>query len=452
MTAPGAAAALGALCDWAAALCWADLPPDLPGRAGLILLDDFAALVAARTEPELVALRERLHRFSGPAEALVHDGAGRRMDRYSAALANGAGAGWCELDGGYRLAVCHAGIYCAPALLAEAEATGKTFRDALMALIAGYEGVARVARAFAFPRLAMHPHGGLATIGAAFAVAKLRGLDAGAMKRAVDSAAGLVAPGPFNHAVEGALTRNLWPGVCAQNGLRAVDWAGLGVSGGENALAEVMVDIFGAAADPAQLTEGLGESFAMRDGYHKMHACCQYAHSTVEAMQAALAAGPVDPGAVRAITVATHPKGLLLDNPAPATTLAAKFSIQHVAAATLAFGHAGAAAFHADTLADPALDALRRKVRLAPHGAERPWPEDRPAKVTLELADGRLASGECLSARGGSDRPFSQEEIMAKIAGDLGAAYPALAGRAAAVAGAEAAELARPVADLLSPG
>src|SRR3712207_8642033 len=52
-------------------------------------------------------------------------------------------ADWAELDGGYRPVVCHAALYCIPALLAEAEATGARLRDLLLALVAGYEVVDR---------------------------------------------------------------------------------------------------------------------------------------------------------------------------------------------------------------------------------------------------------------------------------------------------------------------
>lgn len=132
-------------------------------------------MVAARHEPELIALRNGVAQSAGPAEATVFDGSNRQLDRYSAALSNGTAADWCELDGGYRPAICHAALYCLPALMAEAEATGASLREMLLALVVGYEIVARFARAFVFPVLVLHPHGGLATIGAAAAVAKLRG-------------------------------------------------------------------------------------------------------------------------------------------------------------------------------------------------------------------------------------------------------------------------------------
>lgn len=417
--------AAGGLAGWAAGLAWPDLPDDVRRRAALILLDDFAAMVAARAEPELIALRDGIARSGGPAEAVVFDGGTQRLDRYSAALSNGTAADWCELDGGYRPAVCHAALYCLPALMAEAEARGATLRDILVALVAGYETVTRFARAFTFPPLVLHPHGGLATIGAAAAVAKLRNFDAGMTHRAIATAATLVLPGPFRHAVEGALVRNVWPGLCAQNGMRAADWSEMGISGTPGSVAEVFVSILGAKADAAMLVSGLGREWAMRDGYHKIHACCQYGHSTVEAVQAALAgSGPLDPDQITSIRVAVHERGEALDNAAPVTTLAAKFSIQHITAATAVFGHAGAAAFAAGTLADDGIARLRHRVAIASFTPRMDWPNDRPARVALTLGEGRVLQGECLSARGGPDRPFAPEEIVAKAEGILDSVYP----------------------------
>ncbi|MFV0492664.1 MAG: MmgE/PrpD family protein [Pseudorhodobacter sp.] len=415
--------ALGKLAQWSAGLTWGDVPESVREHAALILVDDFAALLAARDEPELIALRAGLAQAAGRGEATVLDGSGTRQDRYSAALSNGAAADWCELDGGYRKAVCHAALYCIPALLAEGEASEATLRDMLLALITGYETVARVAMAFSFPGLVLHPHGGLATVGAAAAIAKLRKLPADQTTATICTAATLVLPGPFGHAIEGALIRNVWPGICAQNGIRAADWAPLGITGGPQGLTDVFARIFGATTDAPALCEGLGASWAMNDAYHKMHACCQYAHSTVEAVLTATGKS-LDPADVMGIEVATHWKGRKLDNAQPETTLAAKFSIQHIAAATLVFGHAGAGAFHATTLGRPDLVRLRNLVTITAHEPERPPPHDRPARVKITLADGRILQGECLSAPGGSDLPFTPELIARKALDIVTEAYP----------------------------
>jgi len=439
---------LAALTRWMADCTAGDIPEDVQARTALILADDLSAIVAARDEPELAALQAGLARSAGAPEATVFGAEPRRLDRYSAAAANGAAADWCELDSGYRRVICHAGIYCLPALMAEAEAEGRTAGEVLRALTLGYETVARIARALPFERLVLHPHGSLAAIGAAAATAALRRLPAGDALAAVASAATMVMPGPYTHPINGAMVRNVWPGVAAWTGLRAADWAVIGIRGLPGALHDVFVEAFGATPRPDELTEGLGEEFAVAGGYHKLHACCQYGHAAIEATQALHArAGGALP---EAIHLDTHWRARVMDNPAPETTIAGKFSIQHIAASAAVHGHGGAEAFSAAALHDARVAALRARVTVAPYEPERPWPNDRPTRVTWTMPDGARLTEDVPSARGGPDRPFTPEEIRAKIRDITGAPYPAMADALDALVALDAGTMATTWPDLVA--
>ena len=117
---------------------------------------------------------------------------------------------WCELDEGFRNASCHGGAYTIPALLAEAEAQGRTVEEVLRALALAYEVTTRFALAFPFPVFNVHPHAAFATIGAAAATSLVRRYDAKTMLDAVTGAATMRFAGPFDTAVEGSLVRNGW--------------------------------------------------------------------------------------------------------------------------------------------------------------------------------------------------------------------------------------------------
>lgn len=160
-----------------------------------------------------------------------------------------------------------------------------------------------------------------------------------------------------------------------------------------------------------------------------MHACCQQTHSAVEAAlalrDALLRAG--GPAAAREVVVATHPYAQTLVNYEPATSLAGKFSLPHIVAAVLVHGSAGVDAFSASSLAAEDVATLRRQVKVVPFEGVMPPPNDRPARVEVRLRDGRSLTEECLSARGGSDRPFTDSEILTKIATLTANAYPAMA-------------------------
>ena len=426
---------LATLAEWSAALEWAAIPEPVRRRAALVLADDLAAIVAARDEPELVALQAGVARSAGAPEATVFNGRGVRLDRYSAALANGTACDWAELDGGYRRVICHAGLYCVPALLAEAEAGGHSTEELLRALVVGYETVARVARTFTFPRLVLHPHGSLAAVGAAASVAALRRMPAEQVVGAISTGATTVVPGPYTHPIRGSLVRNVWPGLGAQAGLRAADWAPIGVAGLPSALHDVYADALGAQPAPGELTEGLGEAFAIADGYHKIFACCQYGHATIEATQKLCERASHQ--RIAGIHIETHWRARTLDNPDPQTTIAGKFSIQHIAATAAVNGGGGFEAFAAWQLDRPEIVALRHKVTLAPYEPEPEWPNDRPARVTWTLDDGTQEIEEVLSARGGPDLPFTAEEIRAKIHGIVARPYPAMPAGLDAIAALE---------------
>lgn len=424
MSAEAIADALKDLVAFTSGTEWEDIPEPVQRRAALVLSDDLAAMVAARDEPELVALQAGVAQSAGAAEATVFNARGVRLDRYSAALANGSASDWAELDEGYRRVICHAGIYCLPALLAEAEAEDHSVRDVLRALVLGYETVARVAQAFTFPNLVLHPHGSLAAVGGAAALSALRRLSEDVAVGAISSAATMVLPGPYTHPIQGSLCRNVWPGIAAQTALRATDWAAHGIKGLPTALHDVYADAFLAEPSPEALNSRPGESWAISDGYHKVFACCQYGHATIEATMKLAKRASVDD--LASIHLDTHYKARVMDNTDPETTIAGKFSIQHIAATAAVHGAGGFEAFSAPALRHPRVAELRHAVSIAPYEPIPDWPNDRPTRVTWRLRDGTELTEEVLSARGGPDLPFAPDEIRRKIREIVDEPYPSM--------------------------
>src|ERR1700741_3736419 len=163
-----AAANTRKLIEWAAEAVSKPLPDAVRRGAAIILSDDIGAMVAGSQETQVARAREGLLRStSGKTEAMVFAKGAPRADRYTAASANGMAITWCELDEGFRNASCHGGAYTIPALLAEAEAQGRTIEEGLRALAIAYEVTTRFALAFPFPVFNVHPHAAFAAIGGA---------------------------------------------------------------------------------------------------------------------------------------------------------------------------------------------------------------------------------------------------------------------------------------------
>ncbi|GAA3862934.1 MmgE/PrpD family protein [Streptomyces sedi] len=450
-----AARELRRLTEWAADLAAGGigaLPERVRRRAATILVDDLAAMAGARTDRQVTEVAALAARRGPGAEATLLTRAPDRAERGWAAFANGVAANWQELDEGYRRATCHGGLYTVPAAVAECEAEHAALGRALTSLVVGYEIVTRVARAYPAPRPpALHPHATLSPIGAAAAVSAARGHTARTLADAVSGAASLAMVGPFAHAGRGALVRNAWAGAGAQAGFLAADLAALGVAGSDDGLASVFADGLDHPVEPAALTEGLGERYAVEDGYHKVYACCQYAHAAVEAAHA-LRAGPLAsfaPDEVASVRVETHPLALTLDGDRPENVLAGKFSVPHAVAATLVTGSTAPEVFSAEWLGDRAVAEVRGRVELSEHPAIGDPPHDRPARVTVELRGGARHSHEVVSALGGPDRPLSAGDLLGKIDALTAGRYPYF-GEVAAVTLGEGVDWDVPLADLLA--
>ncbi len=443
------AAEIEALCAWAAAA--PAVPDEVLAKTALVFVDDVAAAAAAHAEPEIVALVEK--REAGSAATLLRPGA-PRATRRDAALVNGVAGCWAELDEGYRGAPAHAALYILPALLAEAERRGATTRQALTLLAVAYEVVARLAETWRFPGGTIHPHAAMGGIGAAVGAALARGSDARVLRDAVTIAGGLVAAGTYQAAIEGSLVRNLWTGQGAVTGLDCADWAEAGFSGFPDGPHQAFTKLLQGTPDPRALRDGLGERWAILLCYHKLHGCCHSTHAAVEAVldiRSRLRAHQT-PDQIEAIRVRTHRPSM--SNRRPHNGLAARFSFEHVVATAIVNGHAGPSAFTREAIADPDVARLRDLTRLEAFSPLPPWPQDRPAHVTVDFLDGARISSTCMSAPGGPDRPLSAREIVAKAEAVAGTACPSFAGMARQIVAMDDAVLDQPLertlADLLA--
>lgn len=403
---------------WACGVEWADVSPVARRRAVLVLADDIAAALSAVDEPQVAALRARTLASSGAGPASLLAPGRPRVPVLQAAMGNGLAMGWNELDEGYRKAVCHAGLYVLPALLAAAEAEGASTQELLRALLLGYETVARIACAFRFSSLRIHPHALLSPVGAAAGVGFLRRLPPAQLLSAIAGAATMGMAGPFNQALQGVLARNTWAAQAAASGLAALDWAQCGIGGQASSLHDVYVSALGATqVDLSPFTPGADAGWAVESGYHKMNASCQYTHSAIEAVQTLLDQDPSLRGgeAVAAIEVQAHPLGYALQDARPTTTLGAKFSVPHAVAAALVHGDGGVASFDEASLRDPRIARLRDLTRIVPFPEVQPAPHDRPARVVITGHDGARAEALCWSAQGGPDRPYAEDALWHKL-------------------------------------
>jgi 2-methylcitrate dehydratase PrpD len=336
----------------------------------------------------------------------------------NAALGNGLASTWNELDDGYTRTAVHPGALSQPLILAAAEAHQHSFEDVLLATVGAYEIGTRFARAWpgTLPRL--HPHGVFNAVCAAAGLGLLRKLKPDTFLSALTAAATMVSPGPYSYPIQGALIRNAWPAAGAWLGHFACEMAELGIGGTASGPFDVFQIGLGAPISLAsELSVNLGSEWTVCDGYHKLYGACHHSHAAMEALESILMAQPGLRGGadVASVTVHCSKMAMSFNNQSPHTTLGAKFSLPHAMAATLVHGADAPGNFFDVSLSDPAIRAWSRKVDLVELPNIKPWPLDRPAKVSLQLKDGSELSAYCEAALGSPARPLEPARVLQKI-------------------------------------
>ncbi|WP_165943622.1 MmgE/PrpD family protein [Roseicella aquatilis] len=385
------------------------IPDHVRDHAGLILADTLGAILAGHREPELRAVTAR-HAIGGVPLL----GAAAAAPPPMAAFLTGLAGTAAELDEGNYPAGGHPAIHAVAPALAEAAARDCSGAALLTACIAGYEAGSRVGHAMRL-RPAAHPHGTWGVVGAAAAVASLRGHDAAMTGRALEVAASLGLATSATASLRGGSVRNVYAGAAAQNGLLAVDLAEAGITGEPGGIPVVFGGVIGEGWDGAAYAASAGRWFIL-ESFLKLHSCCRETQGALEAIELLLAEAPVAPEAVEAIEVETFHSASLLSETAPAAPIAGRFSIPFAVATRILRGHAWIEAFAPEAIADPATRALaaRVAVRHDPALTAR-QPAERVCRLTLRLADGTLRRREVIGTPGDPDRPHPEAALRDKF-------------------------------------
>ncbi len=183
VTSPGAA-----LVALVAGTPFEALPKPAVEMGRIAVLDWWGVTVGGVDEPVARLLREATPEPAGPASVL---GTGRTASPLTAALWNGTAAHALDYDDTVLALPGHVTAPLLPGLLALAEARGRGGRAVLAAFVVGVEVMCRVARALApgHYRTGWHATATLGRLGGAAACARLLGLDAAGIDRAVGLAA-----------------------------------------------------------------------------------------------------------------------------------------------------------------------------------------------------------------------------------------------------------------------
>ena len=392
---------------------WDDIPEAVQQHAKLVLLDTLGVILAGGERPEVRQLRERLAGTAG-CGATIYARGWPSHDPRTAALLNGIAGRSIELCEGLRFVSGQAAMQVLPGALAIGEQIGASGREILAAFVLGYDVAARLSGGFT-PRPLAHQNGQVPLLAAAAAGARLRRLDAAGISRAMRIATTMLLTPSYTNAVAGATTLNVAGGMSGFAAALAPELALAGFEAQEDAIEEALGQLVGGGFTPDGALDGLGARWEITRNYFRLYACCNPIHPALDCLQAALTELSPRPEEIAHIDVATYRFASVMRNPDPPNYFASKYSLPHAAATMVVRGSASYRALDDSALDDPAIAAIRHKVRVEEDPAMTALaPRLRPARVTLTLADGRSSTQACDSHRGDFQQPFAESEIREK--------------------------------------
>jgi 2-methylcitrate dehydratase PrpD len=392
--------------------CWADIPLAVRHEAKRALLNYFAVCLAGSGDPDVAKAVKVFERFrSGQQACLI--GRVERTDILNAASLNAMSANVFDFDDTHIPTIIHPTAPVAAALFALAQSMPITGEQLLLALVLGVEVECRLGMAISpgHYQRGWHITSTCGVFGAAAGAGKLLGLDARqhlwAQGNASAQSSGLVE-------TLGSASKSIGVGNAARNGLLSALLAQADFAGPEQPLEgeRGFLRVMGERPDFSQVSEGLGERWALMANTYKPYPCGVVLNPVIEACLALSAERRWSMGEVSRVELTGHP--LLrerTDRPHIRSGRESQVSAQHAVAVALSTGKAGLAQFSDAAVADPVLRALYPKLAFIDN-ADYPVES---AEVRIFLQSGQTLARRVAVSRGSLGAPLSDIDLENKV-------------------------------------
>jgi len=388
------------------------IPEPALQAASLLMLDTLGVCIAAQPMDAGRIAREAATRLYNSAEAadrapMMFDG--REVSRAGAAFAGATQIDNLDAHDGYNPTKGHMGVVMVPALVAAAWDDQKlSGREALCALVVGYEIAGRAGIALHDTVSDYHTSGAWNAIGVAALAARTQGLSQEELRHAWGIAE--------YHGPRSQMMREI------ANPTMLHDGAGMGALVGMSAAVLAKMGFTGAPAITIEAPEcachwrDLEHFWQIEHQYIKPYPVCRWAHAAIDAVRELRIEHGMRPEDITGIEVRSFQNAVRLFDRVPETTSQAQYSLAFAVAVMAVHGTIALDHISGSGLNDPDVARLvgcTSAIEDARHEAN--FPSGRWADVTVHLRDGRSLHSEDTHARGGPERPFSRKDIIEKF-------------------------------------
>ncbi|MBW1993690.1 MAG: MmgE/PrpD family protein [Deltaproteobacteria bacterium] len=413
------------LSGYCSAIRLEDLAPEVGEHVKYLLLDFIGLAAKGRIMASTKMVHKMVEKIGGSGAGTVIATPLKPLPQY-AALANAASSHCMSLDDIYTRASIHPGSAIFAAALAASERAGVSGTRFMEGVVAGYETTLRVADAVnskSHYAVGWHPTATCGTFGATAAVCRIFGLDGKTTASAL-GIAGSMSSGLMAFMQDGSWTKRIHPGLAAQRGIQAAQLAAEGFKGPEAVLEGKWGFLAATSREPNStfLVQGLGQKPRVMDTGLKVHACCRYNQSAIDAAIDIMNKNDLASQMVETVLVETFKAAYPLvvepweEKTNPKTDVQAQFSLPYTVAVAIVKRKVGFEAFSSQTLHDPVVRDIIKRVTVKHEPRFDPqFPISWPARVTIRTSDGRTLSRQVDYPKGDVENPLTWEELVLRF-------------------------------------
>ena len=416
------------LIDFALNFKTEDIPAHVLENQKKVLMDSLGVMTAATTlEPATRPFTEYALESSGPSSVI---GTGRRSTPVLAAMANGALIHALDYEDGHDISHAHPNTATIPAVLAFAEAEGKSGREALAAMVIGSELSVRLKMCLTGNDLrdcGWYSPPMFAAYGAVLGVSRLLGFTHDQARDALSICMTQISlPGMSARSKESVL-RGIREALSAKAAAFGAEMARRGVKARMDEPFEgefgLFMSCFRNMYDEDVLFNGLGERWECTGLRFKAWPCCGTSHGTVDALIELIKQNDIKPEEVKEVHLHVNKPHMNLLEPRdvkyhPGSLAAAKFSLPFTVALVLKNGNVTLDLYKEDILKDEELLRLSDCVtyEMRPAGTKLPEHAIPDDYVIVEVKTDRgTFSRETVISSGSPYKPLTDEQVKNKF-------------------------------------
>lgn len=409
------------LAEFTADLHTDDLPAPVLAKVKELFIDTVGVALGALDKDHSRQARAVVAAGGSAPQATVF-GTAQRASIQEAAFANGVAAHGIDFDDTHKFV--HPGCAVVPAVMAVAEQRDISGTELMASLVAGYEVSIRAAFAGGVEHRnrGFHPTGTCNVFGSAAGAARAMRLNAHETAAAIGAASSM-ASGTTQYRLDGAANKHLHGGLAARSGVLAAQLAEQGFHGTANAIDGRLgyLNLYADGGRPDELTLDLGLCYEVLDTDIKPYPSCRQSHAPVDLAMEAFHKHGVTADKVERVTVHIYSyadKPWYTGNVVPASPLEAFLCIPYCVASVLLYGRLGLQEFTPEAMASGALaEAIGRVSVKADTALDKNWPDERGARLQIEMRGGETVMLATTNPSGSSDKPLTMTEILRKFDG-----------------------------------